>query len=93
MDTVAVVVRIVSPEVARTVVRHEVTVARRDSVDVPVIADPHKVASVLPHHILAGERVLVVGSQTASGGVADSLGLLPAGVSRSASGRIASGRG
>ena len=93
MDTVAVVVRIVSPEMARTVVRHEVTVTRRDPVDVSVVSDPHEIASVLPHDILAGEGVPVVGGQTASGSVADPLGLFPSGVSHRASGGAAPGRG
>ena len=53
VNPVAIVMRIVSPEMTRTVVRHEVTVTRRDPVDVPVLTDPYEITAVLLHHILA----------------------------------------
>ena len=78
MDPVAVAVRLMPPEMARTVIGQEVSLARRDSVDVPVLSNPHEVAAALLHDILAAERILVEGGKAASRGVADPLGLLPA---------------
>lgn len=85
MNPIAIVVVLMRPEMPRAVVWHEVTVARRDSMDVTVLPYPHEVASSLPHHILSAMCVTVVGSQTSSGGVSDPLGLLPSGVRRGTS--------
>ena len=73
-DPVAVVVRRMTPEVARMVVREEVTVPRRDPVDIPVLANPHKVITSLLHHVVSSaDSVLVIGGQTTASSVADCL--------------------
>ena len=51
MDPVAVAVRVMSPEVARTVIFHEWSLARRNPVDIPVVTDPHEIAPALLHDV------------------------------------------
>ena len=86
-DPVAIVVRGVTPEVSRMVVREEVTVPRRDPVDIPVLSNPHEVIAGLSHHVVSGARhILVVGGETVTGGVAHGLGPLPGGAVTRAAG-------
>ena len=80
VDSVAVEVRMVAIEVAGTVIRQEITLPRRDPVDVPVLADPHEIITGFTHHVVSAARhVLVIRSKTVPGGIANPLGL-PSGV-------------
>ena len=89
-NPVAIVVRSMTPEVSRMVIREEVTIPRRDSVDVPVLSNPHEVVAGLTHHVVAGARhILVVSGETTTGGVANALASLPGTVCGSAAGDIA----
>jgi len=86
MDPVAVAMVVVRPEMLRTVVRHEVTLSRRDPVDIPVLADPHEVTAAFPNDISSAMGVAVEGCQTVSGGVAYLLGPLSSGACRRTAG-------
>ena len=93
IDPVTVVVRMVTPEVSRTIIGKEVALPRRDPMDIPVLADPHEIIPGFTHHVVSGARhVLVVGGESVPGGIADPLGLLPSGIVSSAAGGAAPGR-